>query len=98
MGQELKISLTDAVKRMACWILQTCFTGVAKFRKKKHVLFVCHGPLMAEYLQSVYEVIRADPRLTCRLVLPSQERWKGAYDYIEKKLPIKKIPYRGQGT
>lgn len=81
-------------KNIVCRTVRSLGRLHTPFRRKRRVLFVCHGVLMADYLRPIYDILKHDARLVFRLVLPFREERPGAYAHIRKTLPISVVSYR----
>jgi len=59
---------------------------------RRRVLFACSQELQARHLAEIWDIVKADPRLDCRLLMPYVERRPGEFDEIRKVLPLPEVP------
>lgn len=58
---------------------------------RRRVLFVCSHGLQADYLAEIWDILKSDPRLDFRLVMPGVEEHPGEFARIRRSLPLKEL-------
>ncbi len=79
------------VRKPAMALARTVIRLLPRDAGRRKVLFVCSHELQVSYLAEIWEILKSDPRLEFRLMMPRFEHQAGEFERIRRALPFQVV-------